>query len=99
MKEIPEHRKESNSPRVGVDHRDGADISPEQFADAFGFRGVQFGNWVEKSKRQKDLNEAYDALMDLAGILDIQARSLSLNGDIGLAFGASGKGKIKGGIR
>jgi len=92
MKNIPNHRKESNSPRVGKDHRSGGDVTPEAFAEAFGFRGVQFGNYVEQGKRQQDLNDAYDGLMDLAGILNIPAKALSLNGELGLAFGARGKG-------
>jgi len=62
------------------------------FDKAFGFRGVQFGNWVEGHKRQNDLNYAYDGLMDLAGILDLPPKALSLNGELGLAFGARGKG-------
>lgn len=92
MKEIPAHRKESNSPRVGADHRNGGDVTPQQFGDTFGFRGVQFGNYVEQGRRQQDLNEAYDALMDLAGVLNLPPRALSLNGELGLAFGARGKG-------
>lgn len=92
MKRIPPHRRTSNSPRVGVDHRKGGDVTPEAFSETFGFRGVQFGNYVEQGRRQADLNEAYDALMDLAGILDIPAKALSLNGELGLAFGARGKG-------
>ncbi|WP_444668343.1 PLxRFG domain-containing protein [Cereibacter changlensis] len=92
MRDIPSERRESNSPRVGADHRAGADVTPEQFAETFGFRGVQFGNWVEGAKRQADLNQAYDALLDLAGIIDIPAKAISLNGDLGLAFGARGSG-------
>lgn len=91
-KRIPSHRKETNSPRVGIDHRNGGDVTPEAFAEAFGFRGVQFGNYVEQGKRQQDLNEAYDGLMDLAGIIGVPAKALSLNGELGLAFGARGKG-------
>ena len=92
FKEIPDSRKENNSPRVGTDYRNGADVTAEQFSESFGFRGVQFGNYVEGAKRQQDLNEAYDALMDLAGVLDVPAKTLSLNGELGLAFGARGKG-------
>lgn len=92
MRDIPNERRDSNSPRVGVDHRSGADVSPEQFSDTFGFRGVQFGNWVEGGRRQQDLNEAFDAMMDLAGILDLPPKALSLNGTLGLAFGARGSG-------
>ncbi|WP_417518707.1 LPD5 domain-containing protein, partial [Marinobacter sp.] len=92
MKHIPNHRKAGNSPRVGKDHRNGGDVTPEAFAEAFGFRGVQFGNYVEQGRRQQDLNEAYDGLMDLAGILNLPPKALSLNGELGLAFGARGKG-------
>ncbi len=93
LKDIPAHRMETSSPRVGVDHRNGQDVTPEMFSESFGFRGVQFGNYVEQGKRQQDLNEAYDALMDLAGVLGVPSRALSLNGELGLAFGARGKGK------
>lgn len=96
-KEIPSERRSENSPRVGEDHRNGADVTPEQFQEAFGFRGVQFGNYVEGSRRQADLNEAYDALLDLAGTLGIPAKAISLNGELGLAFGARGKGGINAG--
>ncbi len=91
-KRIPTERRTENDARVGVDHRDGADVTPEQFAETFGFRGVQFGNYVENSKRHRDLNEAYDALMDLANIIDVPPKALSLNGELGLAFGARGRG-------
>lgn len=94
-RDLPNERKTENSPRVGADHRSGADVTPEQFAETFGFRGVQFGNWVEGDRRQQDLNEAYDALLDLAGIIDLPAKALSLNGRLGLAFGARGKGGTK----
>lgn len=92
FKEVPDVRRPSNSPRVGVNHRNGGDVTPAAFAEAFGFRGVQFGNYVEDARRQEDLNEAYDALMDMAGVLGVPARALSLNGQLGLAFGARGKG-------
>jgi hypothetical protein len=92
MREIPNERRDENAPRIGSDHRNGANVTPQQFAEAFGFKGVEFGNWVEQSRRQQDLNDAYDALMDLASILDIPAKAISLNGSLGLAFGARGSG-------
>lgn len=94
-KAIPSERRDTNEPRVGVDMRNGQDVTPELFAETFGFRGVEFGNWVEGSKRQKDLNEAFDALMDMAAILNVPPKALSLNGELGLAFGARGKGGIR----
>ncbi|MEP3669325.1 MAG: LPD1 domain-containing protein, partial [Roseibium sp.] len=67
---------------------------PEDFMKAFSFRGVQFGNYVEKGRRQQDLNDSYDALMDLAFVLDMDSTAISLNGRLGLAFGARGRGGV-----
>lgn len=93
-KDVPSERRETNEPRVGVDMRNGQDVTPQLFAETFGFKGVEFGNWVEGKKRQQDLNEAFDALMDMAAILNLPPKALSLNGELGLAFGARGKGGI-----
>ncbi|MGQ8876583.1 PLxRFG domain-containing protein [Delftia sp. NA_296.1] len=93
-KAVPPVRSASNAPRIGEDYRKGADVSPQQFQDAFGFRGVQFGNYVEGPRRQQDLNQAYDALMDMAGVLNLPPRALSLGGRLGLAFGARGSGGV-----
>lgn len=92
LRDVPSERRSANAPRVGKDHRGGLPVRPEEFGEAFGFRGVQFGNYVENDRRQADLNEAYDALMDLAGVLGVDPKALSLNGELGLAFGARGKG-------
>ncbi|EEG5394115.1 hypothetical protein G3D91_004603 [Salmonella enterica subsp. enterica] len=86
-----EQRNASNRDRTGPGRREG-DVTPEKFSGAFGFRGVQFGNYVEGPRRQSDLNRAYDSLMDMADVLKVPAKALSLNGRLGLAFGARGKG-------
>jgi hypothetical protein len=91
MRKGPNMRGTENRPRSGASLREG-DVTPDQFSQTFGFRGVQFGNYVEGPRRQADLNRAYDALMDLADVLDVPARALSLNGELGLAFGARGHG-------
>lgn len=93
-KAIPRERRDLNQPRVGEDMRAGQNVTPEQFASTFGFRGVEFGNWVEQGRRQRDLNDAFDALMDMAAILGIQPKAISLNGELGLAFGARGSGGV-----
>ena len=87
-------RGNENAPRDGVDWRGGGDVTPELFSDTFGFRGVQFGNYVENERRKDDLNDAYDALMDMASVLNIAPKALSLDGTLGLAFGARGKGGL-----
>ncbi|WP_145586299.1 LPD38 domain-containing protein [Yersinia rochesterensis] len=89
-----EQRKATNEPRTGIERRKG-NVTPEQFSDAFGFRGVQFGNYVEGPRRQSELNDAYDSLIDMAELLSVPPKALSLNGELGLAFGARGKGGAK----
>jgi len=91
MRKGPNMRGTENRARSGQDLRDG-DVSPETFSEAFGFRGVQFGNYVEGPRRQSDLNRAYDALMDLADTIGVPPKAISLNGELGLAFGARGTG-------
>ena len=81
-----------NAPRKGKDWRDGKDVTVKDFADTFGFRGVEFGNWTDQQERQSALNEAYDAFMDLSEAVGISPRGLSLNGELGMAFGARGGG-------
>ncbi|MCW1885524.1 LPD5 domain-containing protein [Luteolibacter flavescens] len=90
-------RTRANRPRTGTSRRSGKDASPEMFQTAFGFRGVEFGNWVSQGanakERQGMLNEAFDALHDLAVIIGIPSRGVSLEGQLGLAFGSRGSGK------
>ncbi|OPY86054.1 MAG: hypothetical protein A4E71_01778 [Smithella sp. PtaU1.Bin162] len=89
-------RNKENRPRTGKDHRGGKDVTPEQFTETFGFRGVEFGNWVAQGKNTKErqgmLNESYDAIMDLANIVGIPPKAISLNGTLGLGFGSRGVG-------
>ena len=91
MRVGPRMRRDTNAPREGMELREG-DVTPDDFQAAFGFRGVQFGNYVEGQRRQADLNRAYDALMDLSSMLGVPPKAMSLDGTLGLAFGARGKG-------
>lgn len=77
--------------REGPPKRTG-DVEPKKFADDFGFRGVEFGNWNNQAERQEVMNHAYDGLHDLSELLGIPAKAISLNGELGLAFGARGHG-------
>lgn len=86
-----ERRAEQNE-RVGKDYRRGVNVTQDLFNETFGFRGVQFGTYVNNDKRQQDLNNAYDGLLDLADVLGIPPQAISLNGELGLAFGARGNG-------
>jgi hypothetical protein len=77
--------------RRGPARREG-DVAGRDFMDAFGFRGVEFGNWNSQGERQALMNDAYDGLQDLASILGIPPKAVGLNGDLALAFGARGHG-------
>ena len=75
--------------RKGEEFRKG-DIAPEAFHKEFGFRGVEFGHW--QNERQGVMNHAYDGLRDLAKITGLSPNAISLNNELGLAFGARGHG-------
>ena len=83
---------EGEDTRIGEDYRGGKDVSAEDFMNTFGFRGVQFGNWTNQADRQMAVNQAYDAFMDLAKLIGMSPRAMSLNGELGIAFGARGSG-------
>jgi len=85
----------SRAERTGPDRRAAdEDVSAERLMETFGFRGVNFGRegWINKNERQVYLNHAYDGLMDLADILNVPPKALSLDGLLGIAFGAQGRG-------
>ena len=77
--------------RTGIDRRD-RDVKDVAFSEVFGFRGVEFGNWNNQADRQELLNDAYDGLLDLADVMGIPPKAISLNGELALAFGARGHG-------
>lgn len=82
-----------NRVRSGKDWRGGKDVTAEEFRRHFGFRGVEFGNWMTQADRQKALNECYDALMDLSEAIGKSPDALSLGGELSMAFGSRGVGK------
>ncbi|HXG85773.1 MAG TPA: LPD5 domain-containing protein [Pyrinomonadaceae bacterium] len=87
-------RRAENRERIGTDWRGGENITPEKFGETFGFRGVEFGNWLNNAERQTSINNAYDALMDMAAALKISPKAVSLNGELGLGFGSRGSGGV-----
>lgn len=96
LKYIPDLRSGQLRPRQGQDWRKGQNVSPLLFLTTFGFRGVEFGNWVNNTERQAALNQTYDALMDLSQVIHKSPKALSLNGELALAFGARGLGRAAG---
>ncbi|HCG4536216.1 hypothetical protein LG296_20795 (plasmid) [Ureibacillus chungkukjangi] len=70
--------------------------TPEEFILKFGFRGTQFGHYVEDSMARAHLVNSSRALIDLADILGIDVNDVSLGNELGMAFGARGKGRALG---
>ena len=86
--------------RTGAAHRqEGEDISSDRLIETFGFKAMNFGNWMKgetpsmQKERQLHLNHIYDSFMDLAGILGVPPKAMSLNGLLGIAVGAQGSGR------
>jgi hypothetical protein len=62
-------------------------------ANRMGMRGLQFGNSVTDDERAHHLRKTAEALVDLADVTGLPDRAISLDGQLGLAFGARGTGR------
>lgn len=65
---------------------------PEDLITEFGFRGTQFGNWVDDTNGRYHVLSSGNAFYDLSKILDIPKQSISIYGNLGIAFGSRGSG-------
>lgn len=74
--------------------RDG-DIKAEDLAEKFGFRAIEFGEWLPQKERQQVLNHAYDAMCDIALATGLKPEALSFGGKLALAFGSRGRSKAR----
>ncbi len=77
--------------RNGPSHRDGADVSFQDIKTLFQFRTITIGRWVSAHEQQLAANLFFDALYDLAEILQVDEQVISLNGTLSLAFGSGGQ--------
>lgn len=78
--------------RSGNDWRGGKDITADQLREHFGFRAVEFGNWLPQDERGAVLNYAFDSFCDLAEALDLPPKALSFGNTLAIAFGSRGSG-------
>ena len=78
--------------RTGPDYRGGQEITGQHYLDTFGFRGGEFGNWMNQNDRQASLNIGFEALKDLAAALQISDKDIAYQGTLAIAFGARGSG-------
>lgn len=77
--------------KMPEDYRHGKNVGGEDYMDVFGFRGGEFGNWMSEQDRLVSLNMGYEALLDLAKVLQIEPSDISLGGALAIAFGARGR--------
>ncbi|MGU3473102.1 LPD1 domain-containing protein [Paenibacillus sp. D51F] len=66
---------------------------PEDLIEHYGYRGIQFGNWVEDAAGRYHVLCSGNAHADLAMILNLPRAAISFYGALGLAFGARGTGR------
>jgi len=79
--------------RTGLpDLRGGRPVRSRDFVEVFGFKGVEFGNWVPQHERRRLMDLGYDALMDMARLFDLPPRAMSFGGTMSIAFGSRGEG-------
>lgn len=81
--------------RKGPDYCNETAVTPEQYQTTLNFYGVQFGNWENDAERQKNLNYSFEAFCDMARAINISVKDISLEGKLGIAYGARGKGGSK----
>ncbi len=63
-----------------------------EFISYFGFKGVEFGNWMSQADRLEFIYGAAHAFEALRKFLGIPAKYIGLGGELSIAFGARGKG-------
>lgn len=90
--------------RTGDDVLAGRNATEDDYLQALGMSGGEFGNAEDQKLRQANMNYGYEAMVDLANALGIQTKDVSLSLDeaeggaqgrpcLALAFGSRGRGK------
>ena len=69
-----------------------AQSATDTIVSRLGFRGLQYGNSVTDDERRHHVQKAAEAMVDLADMTGLPDRAVGLNGTLGLAIGARGRG-------
>lgn len=85
---VPEQLK--NLERIGPDWRKGRNTDADDWQGFLKFSAGEFGHWLNQNDRQTNLNMAFDALMDMAYVLNVTPESMSMCGRLAIAFGSRG---------
>ena len=81
--------------RQGPDYRFDDQVDFTDIRDTFGFRTMVVGKWVTKEERFISANLIYDALADLAQILQLPPSAIGLRGKLNFAFGHGGQKNVQ----
>lgn len=65
---------------------------PNLVLERFNLRSIEFGNWVNEQERAEMLYGSAHGFNDLSKVLNVENRAIGLNGLLGLALGARGRG-------
>lgn len=76
--------------RTGPEMRVG-NVVGDDFLNDFKIKGGEFGNWLNESERQTNMNMAYDSFKDMAKALGINDADISMGGKLNIAFGSRGR--------
>lgn len=98
----PQSSKEEGYRKGLSTDRDGRAITEEIICEKFGFRGVQYGNWMTQKDRQEHLDALYDSCCDIQTLFDLpDSRMVGLprkrdGGQqyLAVALGARGRGRF-----
>ncbi|MCM2680282.1 CLCA_X family protein [Echinimonas agarilytica] len=88
-------RLHRNFYRRGPDYRNGDNVNFLDIKHQFSLGGLEVGRWVTKSEKQIAANVVFDALADLAFLLNIPPTALGLRGALKLAFGTGGQRAVQ----
>lgn len=80
----------SHLERSGPDFRNDENVSADRIMREFGFRAVEFGNWLPQVERQEVLNRTFDSFATLAAVMGIERSMIGFKGVLALSFGARG---------
>jgi hypothetical protein len=65
---------------------------PKKAVEEFNLAGIEFGNWLSEKDRTEYLAKSMQGLHNLSKILKVKHAQIGLNGKLGIAFGARGRG-------
>lgn len=73
-------------------HNNLYNINPDIAIEEFGFKSMEFGNWLNQSERAFFLYNSTVSFSHLSNIFNIPHKLVGFNGKLSIAFGARGSG-------